>query len=253
MESINCEPSLFLIPRRQGARGRENPSDVFIGGSGQLTRSDNSQIILKAAENETTSALRLRPTPPLATVITSFRWLGPPRNLTGKEVLQTFRWIPARLRGSFFQVMKFILFTLLPLSFLLGSLSAQEEEVPPKFFRFIPLGELPMWEEELVEGIRKGKKPPEGSMPPNPASIMSGEAPVPLRLSLRAMSDMVKVSGATPRLTIKEGELGAAQNWLTEKMPTAPLSLGVLFRNPQTMNWKQSSSTTCCCKRNWPC
>lgn len=135
--------------------------------------------------------------------------------------------------------MKLILFSLLPLSLLLGSLSAQEEDVPPKFFRFIPLGELPMWDEELVEGIRKGKEPPEGSMPPKPASIISGAEPVPLRLSLRAMSDMVKVAGATPRLTIKEGEVGAAQNWLTEKMPTAPLSLGVLFRNPQTMTWKQ--------------
>ena len=133
--------------------------------------------------------------------------------------------------------MKAACFALLALLLPSALLTAQDEP-PPKRFRFIPLGELPMWREKLEGGIRVGQEPPPGSMPPKSLSLLSGEDQlIPFRVGLRSLTEVLTVPGSTPSLQLKKGDVGAAQLWLRKPMPTAPLSLGVLYRDPATMNW----------------
>lgn len=135
--------------------------------------------------------------------------------------------------------MKHFLISLFSLSVLSGTIAAQED-IPPKHLRFIPLGERPTWREELIDGIRVGLEAPEGSMPPSELSVSSGKEllnSVPFQPNLRSMSKMLTIQGDTPKLLLKEGKIGVAQNWLATKIPAAPLSLGILYRDPASMNW----------------
>jgi hypothetical protein len=117
-----------------------------------------------------------------------------------------------------------------------GSLFAQDN--PPKSFRFIALGERPLWKDKLENGIRQGVKAPPGALPPSQLSIQAGEETLlPFRPTLRMMSKVLTVPGKTPKLVLKQGEVGAAQDWLSSPMPTSRLNLGILFRDPANMNW----------------
>ncbi|MFT6861951.1 MAG: hypothetical protein ACJAVK_000504 [Akkermansiaceae bacterium] len=131
--------------------------------------------------------------------------------------------------------MKKILLTVLSLCALCPSAMAQDE--PPKYLRFLPLGDLPTWEEELIDGIRQGKEPPPGTMPPNPVCMVSGGEVVPFKLSLRTMTGIKKMMGGTPGLLLKDGETPESPNLLRKPLPAAPLSLGVIFADPATMQW----------------
>lgn len=139
-------------------------------------------------------------------------------------------------------MMKTVLRSFLLLTVLSSPLTGQD--VPPKHFRFLPLGELPKWDDELVndderQGIRVGKEPPPGSVPPRDASILSGEADLAIDLKLGSFTERVTIDGETPTLTLKEGKVGAGVPWLNSRMPSSNLNLGVLYRDPQAMTWKQ--------------
>lgn len=109
----------------------------------------------------------------------------------------------------------------------------------PKFLRFLPLGELPVWEEELIDGIRQGKEPPKGSMPPNPVSMASAGTVVPFSLTLRSMTPILKLDAASEGLLLKNGETPESPTLFRKPKPSAPLSLGILYPNPATMLWDQ--------------
>lgn len=134
-------------------------------------------------------------------------------------------------------MMKSLLLAAFTLTLPTGVLTAQED-VPPKRIRFIPLGELPVWKETLENGIRVGQEPPPGSMPPKELSVLAGEENlIPFRAGLRSMSEILTIPGNTPRLQINQGKIGAASPWLSTKLPAAPLSLGILYRDPAAMTW----------------
>lgn len=129
---------------------------------------------------------------------------------------------------------------LFPVTFALALLSGllNAQDMPPKHFRFIPLGELPAWKEKLENGIRVGQEPPAGSVPPKELSILSGEdTQIPFKVGLRSMTSVLTIPGETPALKISKGKVGAGQDWLTSRLPAGKLSLGVLYRDPTTMNW----------------
>jgi hypothetical protein len=122
------------------------------------------------------------------------------------------------------------------LALLAGLVNAQDK--PPKHFRFIPLGELPVWKERLENGIRIGQEPPPGSVPPKELSLLSGEeTQIPFKAGLRSMTSVLTIPGETPRLKISKGPVGTGQDWLSTPIPSGQLSLGVLYRDPATMNW----------------
>ena len=133
--------------------------------------------------------------------------------------------------------MKKILLTVLSLCALSPSAMAQDEA--PKYLRFLSLGDLPTWEEELIDGIRQGKEPPPGTMPPNPVCMVSGGEVVPFALTLRTMTGLKKMKAGTPGLLLKKGEAPESPNLLRTAAPAAPLSLGVLFADPASMLWEK--------------
>ena len=138
--------------------------------------------------------------------------------------------------AKFGNPMKRILLTALGFYALASAASAQDN--PPKHIRFLPLGELPAWKEELKDGVRKGLKPPPGSVPPEDTALLSGDQAIPFDMTLRAFTKMLTMAPTTPKLEIRKGKETAATPWLsTSRPPAAPLSLGVLFRDPATMSW----------------
>ncbi|MEN8772871.1 MAG: hypothetical protein ABF379_03100 [Akkermansiaceae bacterium] len=131
--------------------------------------------------------------------------------------------------------MKRILLTALGFCALASAAGAQDN--PPKHIRFLALGELPVWKETLENGVRKGVKPPPGSVPPEETALLSGDQGIPFKMTLRAFTDILTIAPTTPKLEIRSGEGEAATAWLSKPRPAAPLSLGVLFRDPATMTW----------------
>ena len=148
---------------------------------------------------------------------------------------ETFRWRTILNRAKLGNHMKRILLTALGLCALASAASGQDN--PPKHIRLLPLGELPAWKEELKDGVRVGIKPPPGTVPPEDTGLLSGDQAVPFKMTLRAFTDVLTLAPTTPRLEIRKGKDAGAATWLAKPMPAAPLSLGVLFRDPATMNW----------------
>lgn len=130
--------------------------------------------------------------------------------------------------------MKSVLVTILSVLALAPLANSQED---PKHLRFLPLGQLPAWKETLIDGIRQGDKPPPGTMPPSPVSLVSGDTVIPFELSLRVFTNMMTMSGNTEGLGIKNGKTPESPFLLKSKLPSAPLSLGVLYADPATMLW----------------
>lgn len=109
-----------------------------------------------------------------------------------------------------------------------------------KFVRFIPLGELPVWDEELVDGIRVQKPIQAGDMPPSTISAPAGDDNIQQQdISLGRASSKMTFGPNVGTLTLFEGKNGAGKQFLTSPMPTATHSLGVLFRDNANMTWLQ--------------
>jgi hypothetical protein len=131
--------------------------------------------------------------------------------------------------------------TLLPATFALallsGLLCAQEESIPPKHLRLIPLGEAPELEEGPLSpnGIRTFKEPPPGSFIPRPLALQTGETRKPLYFGLLHFTPVITVPGEVARLEIRETKTNNV--WLSQNAPNHPLTLGVLYRDPETMSW----------------
>ncbi|YCM43610.1 hypothetical protein V2O64_20080 [Verrucomicrobiaceae bacterium 227] len=129
--------------------------------------------------------------------------------------------------------MKRLLLTLLALPTLAF---AQNER---KHVRFLPLGELPDWKEELVDGIRRQTKPPEGALPPTLISAPNGAENIQKQgLVLRQPTGFMTFGPQAEGLSLHEGDVAAGVAWLKSPMPASTFSLGVLFRNNADMTWK---------------
>lgn len=134
--------------------------------------------------------------------------------------------------------MKKLLLTALGATALSGSVLAQNQE-PPKHIRFIPLGELPVWEEEFKDGVRVQKKSAPGALPPSTVTYGGGgedEDAKNLRLSLRTFSDLATFPAASEGVVLKTGGV-SGKVWKKSRMPASTLSLAVLFRNNADMTW----------------
>lgn len=122
------------------------------------------------------------------------------------------------------------------LTLLTGSLSAQEAPHPRKV-RFVLLGdmpgpELPGDEDHLLHL-------PGEVLPAFRVSVLSGEKALPFLLAPRTLTDPFAVDGASPELRLQKGRGEQAKTWLTVPMPTAPLNLGVLYREHETTDWNK--------------
>jgi len=125
------------------------------------------------------------------------------------------------------------------LALTMSSLTQAQNDAPRKFVRFLPLGELPVWEETFKDGVRVQKPPPKGSLPPGSVTYSQGEQVKALRFSLRSMSDIATFPSNAEGIVLKEGEQAGGEEFIRSKMPSAPMSLGVLFRDNDEMTWEQ--------------
>ena len=112
---------------------------------------------------------------------------------------------------------------------------AQNEQ---KRVRFIPLGELPDWKEELKDGVRVQTKPPEGALPPAFISAPNGAENIQKQgLTLRQPTGFMTFGPQAAGLSLHEGEVAGGEALLKSAMPTSAFSLGVLFRDNTEMSW----------------
>ena len=122
------------------------------------------------------------------------------------------------------------------LPFLIASLFAQDN--PPKFLRLLPLGEVPTLKPAGIDPKTKArlfKEPPPGSFLPSDLGIQAGENILPLQLSLQSITPLLALPAETTDLLLRPSNGGAP--WLSNKAPSLPLTLGVLYRDSATMNW----------------
>ena len=133
--------------------------------------------------------------------------------------------------------MKLLLLATIVLSVIPSLLCAQEENVPPKKLRIVPLGEAPELEEGPLSpnGIRTFKEPPVGSFIPRPLALQTGEIKKPLYFGLLHFTPTLTFPGETKQIEIRE--IKGDKVWFTRNAPTHLLSLGVLYRDPATMSW----------------
>ncbi len=116
----------------------------------------------------------------------------------------------------------------------------QKKDNPPKHVRFIPLGELPVWAEDLKEGIRVQRKAEPGAKPPPVVTFTGTNAIKNLRLTLRSFSDLATFPGTAEGILLKEGKGAGGKAFLKSALPASALSLGVLFLDPANMTWEDA-------------
>ena len=133
--------------------------------------------------------------------------------------------------------MKILLLTALGVTAISGLAFAQDK-APPKHVRFIPLGELPVWEEEFKEGVRVQKKSAPGALPPSTLTYNGGDEMKNLRLSLRAISELTTFQANAEGIVLKTGG-EAGKEWFKSRIQASTLSLGVLFRDNSDMTWEK--------------
>lgn len=125
---------------------------------------------------------------------------------------------------------------ILLLSLLLPLVVTGQEKLPPKYLRFVPLGELPPWKEEIREDRRIQSPPEPGQMPPSEIEVNGGDLNgFGGNLYLRRLTNYYSVAGEQQRLEILEK--GGDPPWISHAMPTASHTLAILFRDLQEMTW----------------
>ncbi len=105
--------------------------------------------------------------------------------------------------------------------------------------RFLPLGDLPPYRQEIRDGVAYELDPPPGSIPPRELVAGAGEDAVETPLSLGRASAPLKVpQGAGPLALYRKGEGGEAEPWLRIERPEAGDFLVVLWRSAEKKSWE---------------
>jgi hypothetical protein len=124
---------------------------------------------------------------------------------------------------------------------------AAQPEKPGKSIRharFLAVGEIPPFRQEIRDGVRYELEPPPGSIPPREVIPGFGGEPgkaMPLRLGI--ISDPVIVPGGEGTLDLRSvGADAEAAPWLRVKRPESGDFLVVLFRNPSKGTWLDAAN-----------
>ena len=115
---------------------------------------------------------------------------------------------------------------LLLLAVLSSGLSASEKA---NNLRFMTLGSLPLWMQSTESDLLYRDKV-KFDRPPQNTSLALDDTMVPVELSMRCFTEWLAISPDSKELVIKKGTSPKSSIWLRTEMPSAPHSLGVLFR-----------------------
>lgn len=135
-----------------------------------------------------------------------------------------------------------------PLLYLLGvaagaSALAQTPKTPERHVRFLALGEMPPFRQEIRGDVRYELEPPEGSIPPREVLLGSAEGraeTTPLRLGL--ITAPLKIpSGAGPLILRRPGNAADAKPWLQLARPDDEADfLVLLWRAAVKGTWNEA-------------
>ncbi|RYD20492.1 MAG: hypothetical protein EOP88_14855 [Verrucomicrobiaceae bacterium] len=133
---------------------------------------------------------------------------------------------------------------LLAIALLFAGAFASAQEMPERHVRFLPLGELPPFRQQIRDGIRVELEPPPGSIPPREVVLGFGEGPgdsTPLRLG--ETTTALKIPpGPGPLLLRQRDAKEDSKPWLSLSRPENGDFLVLLWRDSRTKTWENARS-----------
>jgi hypothetical protein len=123
--------------------------------------------------------------------------------------------------------------------FLFHSPCLAQDKPVERFARFLALGDLPPFRQEIRDGVRYELEPPPGSIPPREVVPGFGEVTSrPIALRLGRISEPVKVPNGLGTLNLRSvGADAEATPWLKVDRPERGDFIVLLFRNPNKGTW----------------
>lgn len=131
------------------------------------------------------------------------------------------------------------------LSLLVGErLSAETKNEPARQVRFLTVGELPPFRQEIRDNVRYELEPPAGSIPPRELMLgFGGNESAATLLRLGQISAPLKVpSGSGPLVLSRRDAAKDATPWLRLTRPESGDFLVILIRDPKIATWERVRS-----------
>lgn len=105
--------------------------------------------------------------------------------------------------------------------------------------RFLPVGDIPPFRQEIRDGVAYEQEPPPGSIPPRELVMGSGPDAREMPLSLGRVSEARKVPGGKGPLVLrKKGAGEESAPWLDLERPEEGDFLVILWRDAKTKSWE---------------
>lgn len=122
--------------------------------------------------------------------------------------------------------------------------AAEMEPKKGRNVRFLALGELPPFRQEIRDNIRYELEPPPGSIPPREVLLgYGGETTEAIQLRLGLISQPLQVpAGVGPLLLSRRGDTKDSEPWLRLDRPDAGDFLVLIWRASRTGTWEKVSS-----------
>jgi len=134
----------------------------------------------------------------------------------------------------------------LPLLLLVSAAAfAEEKPKPPeRHVRFLAVGEMPPFRQEIRDDVRYELEPPEGSIPPR--EVMTGfggekSESAPLRLG-QISPPIIAPAGSGPLLLRRPGEKDDSLPWLQLTRPESDDFLVILWRASPKGTWEEAGA-----------
>lgn len=138
--------------------------------------------------------------------------------------------------------MKFLTCCIFMLGGLLGAGAQQQEK--PRHVRFLAVGDMPPFRQEIRDGVRYELEAEPGTIPPRQIQIPFGEEKtLNTILSLGAFSPQLTIPAGANTLRMQKNEGEKLVDWHQVAIPAQGSSLVVLWRDPEKKTWDAARST----------
>lgn len=130
------------------------------------------------------------------------------------------------------------------LVFLLSIAAAfAQEKSPPRKVRFLAVGDMPPFRQEIRDGVRYELEAEPGTIPPREIQIPLGEEkPLNTMLSLGNFSSSLTIPAGTAQLVLQTKKAQDLIEWHQVAIPAQGDSLVVLWRDPKKNTWDAARS-----------
>lgn len=124
----------------------------------------------------------------------------------------------------------------------LGGAGAQEKE-KPRHVRFLAVGDMPPFRQEIRDGVRYELEAEPGTIPPQQIEIpLDKGKTLNTILSLGAFSPKLTIPASASELRMQKKEGEKLADWHEVKIPAQDSSLVVLWRDPEKKTWDAARS-----------